>query len=66
MQERGTQILGTWDDHDYGVNDGDSLFEHKDGMRSHFLDFLGEPVDSPRRLDSHSPIHQDYRIDHRN
>jgi alkaline phosphatase D len=50
MKELGTQIIGTWDDHDYGVNDGNKTFIHKNYTREWFLDFLEEPSDSPRRL----------------
>ncbi len=42
-------ILGTWDDHDYGVNDGGAEFPKKDEAQIQFLDFLGLPKDSPRR-----------------
>ena len=53
-----------WDDHDYGVNDGDLTFKLKHDTREIFLDFLKEPIDSPRRLDKNSSIHQDYVINH--
>ena len=62
MQELGTKVLGVWDDHDYGINDGGAEFLRKDEMREVFLDFIGEPKDSPRSLDKFSPIHQDYII----
>ena len=58
----GTKVLGVWDDHDYGINDGGAEFARKDEMRDVFLDFVDEPLDSPRRLDKYSPIHQDYLI----
>lgn len=44
-----TQIAATWDDHDYGVNDAGAGFPAKDASRAAFLDFWGEPPDSPRR-----------------
>ncbi|GAQ83664.1 alkaline phosphatase D [Klebsormidium nitens] len=44
-----THVVGTWDDHDYGLNDAGKEFEGKaDSMRL-MLDFIGEPKDSPRR-----------------
>ena len=63
MQDMGTQVVGIWDDHDYGLDDGGAEFMHKDVMRGFYLDFIGEPKDSPRSLDKHSPIHQDYLIE---
>lgn len=42
-------IIGTWDDHDYGVNNGNGKFEGKDLSQKFALDFLEEPKDSPRR-----------------
>ena len=45
-----TKIIGVWDDHDMGKNDGGSEFAFKDRNRDIFLDFIGEPKDSERRL----------------
>tara|TARA_B100001123_G_scaffold437797_1_gene571266 strand:+ start:277 stop:1338 length:1062 start_codon:yes stop_codon:yes gene_type:complete len=42
-------ILATWDDHDYGRNDAGAEFPMKKQSRDIFLDFFGEPPDSPRR-----------------
>eukprot|EP00163_Fabomonas_tropica_P008813 TRINITY_DN18570_c0_g1_i1.p1 TRINITY_DN18570_c0_g1~~TRINITY_DN18570_c0_g1_i1.p1 ORF type:complete len:457 (-),score=71.02 TRINITY_DN18570_c0_g1_i1:251-1621(-) len=43
-------ILGIWDDHDYGINNGGVDNDVKDTlMRQVFLDFLDEPKDSERR-----------------
>jgi alkaline phosphatase D len=44
-----TRILGTWDDHDYGINDAGAEFVGREEAQRHFLDFYGEPVNSPRR-----------------
>lgn len=59
-----TSIVGVWDDHDYGKNDGnlfislkyiidlikgDKNDKHKHKMRQLYLDFLDEPSDSIRR-----------------
>ena len=38
-----TQIIGVWDDHDFGVNDGDKTLKGKVRVRKHFLDFVDEP-----------------------
>jgi len=42
-------ILATWDDHDYGVNDGGNLYPKRVESQEIFLDFFGVPKDSPRR-----------------
>jgi alkaline phosphatase D len=42
-------ILGTWDDHDYGVNNGDKTYAKKSESAKRILDFLDVPADSPRR-----------------
>ena len=44
-----SQILATWDDHDYGVNDGGADYPAKELSRQLFLDFWDEPKDSQRR-----------------
>eukprot|EP00918_Siedleckia_nematoides_P090139 GHVU01198140.1.p1 GENE.GHVU01198140.1~~GHVU01198140.1.p1 ORF type:complete len:287 (+),score=32.16 GHVU01198140.1:399-1259(+) len=45
----GVWIDGTWDDNDYGVNDGDKHWALKDQVQKVFLDFLDVPANSPRR-----------------
>jgi alkaline phosphatase D len=42
-------VIGTWDDHDYGLNDGGVEFEAKAVSQRAFLDFMGVPQESPRR-----------------
>lgn len=42
-------VIGTWDDHDYGLNDGGEAFEARGSSQQVFLDFLGVPGSSPRR-----------------
>ena len=44
-----TRILGTWDDHDFGMNDLGADWIGREEAQQHFLDFYGEPADSPRR-----------------
>ena len=44
-----TKIVGTWDDHDYGINDGDARYPYRDMSQELLLDFLDEPLESPRR-----------------
>ncbi|XP_020526401.1 uncharacterized protein LOC18439636 isoform X3 [Amborella trichopoda] len=49
LRER-TRVIGTWDDHDYGLNDAGKEFSRKDTNQKLMLDFLDEAKDSPRRL----------------
>lgn len=42
-------LIGVWDDHDYGVNDGGREFAPRAASQQLALDFLGEPADGPRR-----------------
>lgn len=46
---QGPRILATWDDHDYGVNDGGGDFALKRDAEALFLDFWQVPADDPRR-----------------
>lgn len=42
-------VIGIWDDHDFGLNDGGEEFEMKAESQQEFLDFMGVSEDSPRR-----------------
>ena len=42
-------ILATWDDHDFGQNDGGADYPHKREAQAEFWNWLDEPADSPRR-----------------
>ncbi len=44
-----TPIIGIWDDHDYGVNDGGREYPQKKQSQQLMHDFLGEPKNRPRR-----------------
>ena len=57
MLKQGTKVIGVWDDHDYGMNNGDSSFKGKDIMRDVFLDFLEEPTDSDRMIEKGTGIY---------
>lgn len=52
-------VIGVWDDHDYGQNDGNYNFKYKDEVKQLYLDFLEEPLNSDRRK-SNSPIDFSY------
>ncbi|MCA9701547.1 MAG: alkaline phosphatase family protein, partial [Myxococcales bacterium] len=42
-------VVGIWDDHDMGQNDGGKEFPARAQNQQLLLDFLGEPRDSARR-----------------
>ncbi len=42
-------IIGTWDDHDYGLNDGGVNYLKKDSVQQIFLDFFDVATNHPRR-----------------
>lgn len=42
-------LLATWDDHDYGVNDGGREYPQREAAQREFLDFWGVPSEDPRR-----------------
>jgi alkaline phosphatase D len=44
-----TQIIGVYDDHDYGVNDGCKDYPMKKGAKKCLMDFLDVPSNSPLR-----------------
>lgn len=44
-----SELLATWDDHDYGVNDGGRSYSKREESEEIFLDFFKVPSDSPRR-----------------
>ena len=44
------QILGTWDDHDYGLNDGGEEYPYKRESQQLLFDFLGTSKDAPERF----------------
>jgi alkaline phosphatase D len=37
-----TEVVGVWDDHDFGMGNGDRHFAGKDLVKSLYLDFLDE------------------------
>ncbi|MGB1937514.1 MAG: alkaline phosphatase D family protein [Akkermansiaceae bacterium] len=43
------RVLATWDDHDYGVNDGGKSYPKRVESQKEFLDFFADPEDSVRR-----------------
>ncbi|HEY0672148.1 MAG TPA: alkaline phosphatase D family protein [Longimicrobiales bacterium] len=46
---RQVPVIGTWDDHDYGLNNGGREYRARAASQQALLDFLDEPVESARR-----------------
>ena len=44
-----SNVLATWDDHDYGADDVGAEYPQKEASRQIMLDFWGEPAESARR-----------------
>ena len=55
---RQSSVIATWDDHDFGVNDGGSEYPMKAESAAMFLDFWGVPAGHERR--SHDGIYGSY------
>jgi len=57
-----TKIIGVWDDHDYGQNNGDKYYIHKERNKQIFLDFFDEPKTSHRR--TRDGVYEAYYLGH--
>ncbi|WP_436517028.1 alkaline phosphatase D family protein [Ekhidna sp. To15] len=55
---RKTDVIGIWDDHDYGVNDGGKEFPAKEGSKNQLFDFLD--VDKNHPAQKRQGAHQSY------
>lgn len=55
-----TAVIGTWDDHDFGVNDGGKEFSKKKESQDLALDFLDVPLNS--RFRETEGIYQSYEF----
>ncbi|KAG5053166.1 hypothetical protein JHK87_005364 [Glycine soja] len=67
--QQNAEVIGTWDDHDYGLNDAGKEFHGKITNQKLLLDFLDEPQDSPRRKQAgvyasymYGPVGRDIKI----
>lgn len=61
-------ISGTWDDHDYGLNDGGSEFNVKAQSKEALFEFLQVSADDPSRnregvYQKQSLVHEEYSVD---
>ncbi|UMB60951.1 alkaline phosphatase family protein [Lutibacter sp. A80] len=64
--EKNVEILATWDDHDYGLNDGGNEYSKKNEAQQLFLDFLDVNKDDKRRNQEGIYYSKDYKIDNNN
>jgi alkaline phosphatase D len=55
------RILGTWDDHDYGMNNAGKYWAHKKEAKEMFLDFLDEGAETERRLERDG-VYESYTV----
>jgi alkaline phosphatase D len=53
-----SEVIGIWDDHDYGINDGGKEFPKKKQSKLQLLDFLD--VDSSNSVFSHEGVYNSY------
>jgi alkaline phosphatase D len=54
-------IIGVWDDHDFGADNSGKEYQGKVKQKEMYLDFIGEPPNSQRRL-AHEGTYQDYYV----
>lgn len=52
-----TTVLGTWDDHDYGLNDGGAEFSKKEESKIEFMRFMNFDDSIAQPLANHSGIY---------
>lgn len=53
-------VIGTWDDHDYGLNDSGKHYRKKDSSKLLMLDFFDVPDDDPVR--THNGVYREYSL----
>jgi len=63
FREEVPKLIGIWDDHDYGVNDGDKTYSQKKASRDLALEFLDVPRSAP--VWSHEGLYQAYEMEYK-
>lgn len=56
------EVFGTWDDHDYGINDGGKEYIQKKASQQLFLDFLDVAKDDLRRKQEGIYFSKEYAV----
>jgi alkaline phosphatase D len=59
------EVLGTWDDHDYGLNDGGVEYSKKAEAQQLFLDFLNVAKNDARRKQEGVYFAKDYSVNNK-
>ncbi len=59
---KATPVIGVYDDHDYGTNDGGKYYSKKDSSKLLLLDFLDAPADDVRRSRPGAYADYDYQV----
>lgn len=60
-QDNHTRVFATWDDHDYGKNDGGREFEYKAVAKQHFQQFFNIP---DKQFPNTTGVYQSYWLNH--
>jgi alkaline phosphatase D len=55
-------VIATWDDHDYGLNDGGAEYPKKAQAQQLFLDFIDVPKNDKRRTQEGVYFSKDYNV----
>lgn len=61
--KKNTKVIGVWDDHDYGMHDGDTTNPEKDWFKQEYLEFIQEPPGSARWTRPDGAIYTSYYLD---
>jgi len=59
---KNVDVIGTWDDHDYGLNDGGIEYSKKEEAQDLFLDFINVDKNDERRQQEGVYFAKDYSI----
>ncbi|PHR72245.1 MAG: alkaline phosphatase [Lutibacter sp.] len=59
---KNVEVIGTWDDHDYGLNDGGIEYSKKAESQQLFLDFIDVSKDDERRKQEGVYATKEYKI----
>jgi len=56
-----SRVIGVWDDHDYGMHDGDTTFIDKNWFKDRYLEFIGDEESARNR--QNDGIYTSYCVD---
>ena len=55
-------IAATWDDHDYGINDGDETYKYRNESMKSFLDFFRFSEDTTNAMMNRGAVYHSYTL----